>query len=407
MASVEPYTVSVTDDKLSQLHQKLSISTFPDEIDDAGWDYGAPLADIQRLTKYWKEQYDWRKHEAEINRLPQFKTSIEVDKFGTVDVHFVHQKSNFEAAIPLLFVHGWPGSFLEVTKVLPLLTSPPAGFSSPAFHVVAPSLPNFGFSSAIRQRGFSLGQYAETFQKLMQRLGYTQYVTQGGDWGMMITRIMSLLYPASLRACHINLIRGHAPSFFSQPWLYLQSFFGKQSERDKTAYKRTGWFLQEGSGYRHEQATKPQTLGYALADSPVGLLAWIYEKLHDWTDDYPWTDDEILTWVSVYVFSEAGPAASLRIYYEASRDQKLGRERSETWIPRVKLGLTHFPKDLTVVPKSYGRTMGPVVFESEKERGGHFAAWECPEELVGDLRKMFGKKGGAAGCVEGKRGFER
>ncbi|KAI4114132.1 MAG: hypothetical protein LQ338_008049 [Usnochroma carphineum] len=401
MASIEPYTVSVPDNQLERLSQKLTTTNFPDELDEAGWSYGAPLADIKRLTNYWQEKYNWRKEEAKVNELPNYRTSIDVERFGSLDIHFVHQKSPIDGAIPLLFAHGWPGSFLEVSKILPLLTST----TGPSFHVVAPSLPNFGFSSAVRKRGFSLPQYAETCHKLMLKLGYTHYVTQGGDWGCMITRIMSLLYPENIGAAHMNMIRGHAPTFFSNPILYLQHKLSPYNAREKSGADRSNWFLKEGGGYREEQATKPQTLGYSLTDSPVGLLAWIYEKLHDWTDDYPWTDDEILTWVSIYWFSTAGPAASLRIYYETEHDKQLGRERTFAYIAKVPLGLTHFPKELTVVPKTWGRTMGPVVFESEKDHGGHFAAWEHPEELVGDLRKMFDKGGGAEGVVEGQNGY--
>lgn len=201
------------------------------------------------------------------------------------------------------------------------------------------------------------------------------------------------------------MIRGHKPTFLSNPLLATQHALTPYTPRDKAGFARTTWFLQEGSGYRTEQGTKPQTLGYALSDSPVGLLAWIYEKFHDWTDSYPWTDDEILTWVSIYHFSLAGPAASLRIYYEALHDTKLGRARTEQYIPHVKLGLAHFPRELTVVPKTWGRTMGPVVYESEYESGGHFAAWERPDAVVRDLRGMFGKGGGAFGCVRGREGY--
>lgn len=174
--------------------------------------------------------------------------------------------------------------------------------------------------------------------------------------------------------------------------------------RDKAGFARTKWFAEEGTGYRLTQATKPQTLGYSLTDSPIGLLSWILEKLHDWTDAYPWTDDEILTWVSIYYFSRAGPAASLRIYYEAAHTSVDGvhRDRTQTWIPKVKLGLLHSPKELTVQPVLWGRTMGPVVFESVKTKGGHFFAWEQPEELVDDLRKMFGKGGPCYRIVSGK-----
>ncbi|KAL8786926.1 MAG: hypothetical protein Q9195_008005 [Heterodermia aff. obscurata] len=395
---MEPYTISVPDEKLTSLAQKLSSTTFPDELDDAGWDYGAPLADVKRLVKHWQENYDWRKQEAEINKLPNYRTKIQVDGFETLDIHFVYQKSDIEGAIPLLFVHGWPGSFLEVTKILPQLTQ--GGTDVPAFHVVAPSLPNFGFSSGTKKKGFKLPQYAETCHKLMLSLGYPKFVTQGGDWGTMITRIMGLLYPTSVLASHINMIRGSAPTLTSHPILYLQHLLTPYNPRERAGFARTAWFQQEGSGYRITQGTKPQTLGYSLASSPVGLLAWIYEKLHDWTDEYPWTEDEILTWVSVYLFSTAGPAASLRIYYEAAHDQEMGRARTEGWIGGVKLGVAHFARELSVVPKSWGRTMGPVVWESEWESGGHFAAWERPDALVGDLRGMFGRRGGAEAVVK-------
>ncbi|MCJ1228127.1 hypothetical protein MMC12_004788 [Toensbergia leucococca] len=216
---------------------------------------------------------------------------------------------------------------------------------------------------------------------------------------------MGLLYPEHLKASHINMVRGSRPKWTSNPILALQHVITPYTDRENAGFSRTSWFLNEGSGYRMEQSTKPQTLGYALADSPVGLLAWIYEKLHDWTDEYPWTDDEILTWVSIYWFSTAGPAASLRIYYEAVHNTTLSRERTQQWIPLVKLGLAYFRKELTVVPKTWGRTMGPVVFESDNEKGGHFAAWEKPEVIVQDLRAMFGKGGGAYGVVEGKKGY--
>ena len=191
------------------------------------------------------------------------------------------------------------------------------------------------------------------------------------------------------------MIRANPPTWTTNPLLALQHSVQPYSDRDRKGLERSKWFAEEGSGYRTLQATKPQTLGYALTDSPVGLLAWILEKLHDWTDDYPWTDDEILTWVSIYWYSTAGPAASLRIYYESihSPNGGISRDRTQEWISTVKLGLLHAPRELTVVPLTWGRTLGPVVFESEKTKGGHFAAWEMPEEVVADLRSMFGKGG--------------
>ena len=212
---------------------------------------------------------------------------------------------------------------------------------------------------------------------------------------------MGYLYPDACLASHINMIRASAPSWSEHPLLALAHASTPYTASEEAGMERSNWFATEGSGYRLTQSTKPQTLGYGLTDSPVALLAWIYEKLHDWTDAYPWTDDEILTWISLYWFSTAGPAASLRIYYEATHAEEgvVDRERVQKWIPTVKLGLCYAPKELTVVPRTWGRTLGPVAFESEKTAGGHFLAWEHPEEVVKDLREMFGKGGPCAGIL--------
>ena len=314
--------------------------------------------------------------------------------------------------------HAGPGSFLEVAALLPLLVgAADAGRTAPAFHVVAPSLVNFGFSSGVGQRGFGLAQHAEVLDALMQRLGYSQYVTQGGDWGMMLTRTMGLLFPTRVRASHINLIRAGAPTW-QQPGLKVRDLLAGVSEADAAGLARGRWFAEQGAGYNILQATKPQTLGYALADSPVALLAWLWEKLHDWTDAYPWTDDEVLTWVSVYWFSSAGPAASVRIYYESrhppgtpdeikalGRTQFVHRDRTYAWVPHIKLGVVKFPKELSVEPLRWAEKLGPLVYASESDHGGHFAATEHPEIIARDLRAMFAKGGPAHGCVEGRDGY--
>lgn len=193
----------------------------------------------------------------------------------------------------------------------------------------------------------------------------------------------------------MNFIRANAPTLAKHPILYLQSLLTPYTAKEKAGLARTNWFQKEGYGYNFEQSTKPSTIGFALNDSPVALLAWIYEKLHDWTDNYPWTDDEILTWVSVYQFSTAGPAASARIYYEAVHSSHEEVRQSFEYNSKVKLGLSYFPMDIIVLPRVYGRTLGPVVFEVEHEDGGHFAAHERPNVFAGDLKKMFGKGGGA------------
>lgn len=230
-------------------------------------------------------------------------------------------------------------------------------------------------------------------------------VTQGGDWGFAVTRTLGILFPESCLASHVNLVNVHKPpTLLKSPRQFLQHALVPYTPAEKAGLARSSWFMSEGFGYYQLQSTRPSTLGFALADSPVALLAWILEKLRDWSDGYPWEDDEVLVWVSVYLFSVAGPEASVRIYYEnrhatttnggnGLEDQTMG------YVPGVKLGLSYFPKDIVVPPRTWGRTLGPVVFEVVHEDGGHFAAHERPEELAGDLRSMFGEGGGGFDVV--------
>ncbi|KAF7944331.1 hypothetical protein EAE96_010729 [Botrytis aclada] len=409
--SPQPFQISVPQAKIDTLKTKLSLTEFPDELDNAEWDMGVPLSDVKRLTKAW-EAWDWRAAEEKLNRQlegAQFTTGVEVDGFGELDVHFLWQKSEVVGAVPLLFVHGWPGSFLEAVKLLPLLQQP----GGPAFHIVAPSLPNYGFSEGVKKRGFAIAQYAETCHKLMLQLGYDEYVTQGGDWGMFITRAIGKLYPKHCKASHINMILANDPALSKNPLPALQHATTPYTQAEQEGLARSKWFQEEGSGYFMEQSTKPQTLAYALHDSPVAVLSWIYEKLHDWTDAYPWTDDEIFTWISIYQFSRAGPGAAHRIYYEFQHTQpgegKVTRDDLVAHNGEVKLGLTFNPKELVVLPKTWGRTLGNVVFESDNqvEGGGHFYAHEKPELLARDLREMFGEGGGAFGVVKGRNGYDK
>lgn len=244
----------------------------------------------------------------------------------------------------------------------------------------------------------------------MLQLGYNEYVTQGGDWGFYITRAIGSLYPNHCKASHINMIRAGPPTWSKHPILALQHAVTSYTEKDKAGFKRTEWFAKEGRGYNLEQSTKPQTLAYALNDSPVALLAWIYEKLHDWTDGYPWSEEQIFTWISIYQFSRMGPGAAHRIYYEVTHTEtgpgKITRTDVESYIPNVKLGMAYNPKELGVYPKTWCRTLGPVVYESDNPSGGHFFATEKPELLARDLRTMFGKGGGAYGAVKGKSGYD-
>ncbi|KAI1759506.1 alpha/beta-hydrolase [Hypoxylon sp. FL1150] len=394
--AVQPYKIAVPDATLEKLQTKLSLATFPLETEFSDdWGYGAPLTDIKRLVGYWRDGYDWRRAEADLNaKLPQFTTTVSVDGHEDLKIHFVHKRSEDPSAIPLLFCHGWPGSFLEVLKVLPLLTA--AGKDGGAsFHVVAPSLPNYGFSQVTSKRGFGLVQYAEVCHKLMGQLGYEKYVTQGGDWGYFITRVMGRRYPSHVLASHLNLVFTMPPSPLRNPLLVLQHLLGLYTPEEKAGLERSLWFRKEGSGYNQIQGTAPHTVGFGMADSPVALLAWIYEKLVTWTDAYPWTDDEVLTWISVYAFSDAGPDASFRIYYENMRPASRGKfGEFMSYNDAVPLGLSYFPKDVILMPSSWGRTfLGPVEFENRHEKGGHFPAYEVPELLAADVKKMYGKDG--------------
>ncbi|KAK7687109.1 hypothetical protein QCA50_009611 [Cerrena zonata] len=395
-----PFTLAVSDEDLNLLKQKLDLVRFPDELENANWDYGVPLEDIKRLVGRWKDSFDWRASEATINSIPQFTRDIDIEGFGTLNIHYVHQKSQLENAIPLLFVHGWPGHFMEISKLLPLLTAPET--DGPSFHVVAFSIPGFGFSEAPTKPGFSMNQYAELGHKLMLSLGYKEYVGQGGDLGYHILHRQVQFYGGThIKAWHTNFPCAEQPTFSSSPLIYLQNLVRPYSVRDKQGFERTKWFLEKGKGYFAEHTTKPQTIGYSLGDSPVGLLAWIYEKLVNWSDNYSWTDDEVLAWVSIYWFSRAGPAASIRIYYEYVQG---GEAFKSKWSP-TPLGASFFPQEIHCSPVRWAGTLGNVKFTSVHESGGHFAAHEKPEALVDDLRKMFGIGGPAFGLVPGKTGY--
>jgi pimeloyl-ACP methyl ester carboxylesterase len=388
--SAVSWKLSIPADKIQRLRQKLELVDLPDEIDGVGWDQGPPLSKIKRLVDAWKS-FDYGKFENEINNEPNFTSPIEVEGFGTLDIHFIHDRSDNPHAIPLLFVHGWPGSFLEALKLKELLKKSPS--SEPQFHLVALSLPNFGFSSGVKKPGFGLAQYAETCHKLMLSLGYTRYATQAGDWGYWTTRAIGFRYPDHCIASHYNMIFAKAPTWTEHPLLALQHAVTGYSEAEKEAEERSKWFAESSRGYNLLQSTKPQTLGYSLADSPVGLLAWLYEKLHDWSDNYSWSDRELLTFASVYWFSIAGPAAAQRIYYEVSHEQDpiFTYQAMARYMPCVKIGLTYNPKEIEIFPRVFGQTLGNVVFQAENETGGHFYAHEHPEWLVRDLHKMFGK----------------
>ncbi|KAL4890893.1 Alpha/Beta hydrolase protein [Aspergillus ambiguus] len=404
-----PFQIAVPDAELQRLHQKLEIATFPDELDGAEWDMGVPLNEMKRLTAYWHNGFNWRQKEQELNeKLSQFIVPVTVASFGELNIHCLHHTSGNPNAIPLLFIHGWPGCFLEATKLIPLLTT--GDENHPAFDLVVPSLPNYGFSSAVKKKGFGLAQYAEAMHSVMIALGYNEYVVQGGDWGSLIGRAMARLYPDHTKAVHVNFFPVAPPYPWTHPLLFLRSLLTIPfSSKDKASLAATQDYLAKGNGYLRQQETRPQTLGYALHDSPIALLAWIYDKLHSWTDDYQWSDDEILTWVSVYYFSTAGPAASVRIYYEAGPNCASQISTldvlSKPAPSGVKMAVAQFNRELAKIPLSWTSLVGSVIRSKEYERGGHFAAWEVPELLAYDIQSFLGRNGQGYGAIPGKNGY--
>ncbi|CAK5282715.1 unnamed protein product [Mycena citricolor] len=407
--SETPYTIAVSDDALASLHQKLKATRLPDELDEAAWDYGVPLADIKRLVARWRDGYDWRTHEAALNaELPQFTRDIAVDGHGTLNVHYVHQRSVVQGAVPLLFVHGWPGSFFEARKIVPLLVA--RSSEHPSFHVVVMSLPGCGFSEAPRKKGFAIDQHAEVGHKIMLALGYNEYVTQGGDWGYFITRRIAKRYGHQHnKAWHTNLPLGRPPTLYYEPLSFLALCVRGLTQEEKDGLAQTGRFNSRSRGFHAQQSTRPQTVGYALADSPVGLLAWIYEKLVELADKYPWNDDEVLTWISIYWFSRAGPTAASRIYYEFAegRSDVTKDIYGPADYPTIPMGMSHFAGEKVNIQLGvWTNASGNIVHRNKHERGGHFPAYEAPHSLVDDLRAMYGKGGPVFDIVKGHSGYD-
>lgn len=230
-------------------------------------------------------------------------------------------------------------------------------------------------------------------------------VVQGGDVGCLVARFLAINYgPKHCKALHTNTPVPAEPTADSHPELHAKVKATALTDAELAGLQRSGVFSAEGNGYFRQLSTRPKTIGYSMTDSPVGLLAWLYEKLHDWSDNYPWTDDEVLAWISIYYFSTAGPAAANSIYYEMEHRQPQAFPASQVY-SKVPLGIARFQNDLVLLPKLWNHTLGPIVFESEYENGGHFAAWECPDAIVASLRTMFGQGGGAFGCVDGKNGY--
>jgi pimeloyl-ACP methyl ester carboxylesterase len=386
-SSVQPFQIHVPDAVLADLKERLGHVRWPGEIDGAGWDYGVPRNYLRELTDYWRTGYDWRKQEAALNALPQFTTEID-----GVRIHFVHVRSPHQNALPLILVHGWPGSFVEFQKIIPMLIEPEkfGGKAEDAFHVVCPSLPGFGFSSQPAERGWSNQRMAETLAKLMARLGYDRYGAQGGDWGGSIVRWLAGNDGGHCIGAHSNFPTGSQPA--EDPTRGV-------SEQELDRMRRRMAELADQKAYGAIQGTRPQTLSYALNDSPAGLAAWIVDKFWAWSDhggnlEHSFTKDEMLTDVMIYWVTQTMPSAT-RIYYETQHNQP--RPASMTpWQITGKpapMGYALFPKEINVPPRAWVERAngGPLPHWTEMPRGGHFAAMEQPELLATDVRAFFSK----------------
>ena len=387
-SEIRPFRIEIPQADLNDLRDRLARTRWPDELPDVGWRQGVPLEYVKELVEYWQSSYEWRRHETRLNELPQFTTTIE-----DTNVHFVHVRSREPGAIPLIITHGWPGSFVEFLKVIGPLTDPSAhgGERADAFHLVIPSIPGFGFSGPIREVGWNTKRIAQTWAHLMKRLGYDHYGAQGGDWGSGISRDLALVDSEHVLGIHVNTLSAF-PSGDPAEMANL-------TDEERKRLGRLERFRKDGRGYAEIQSTRPKTLAYGLTDSPVGQLAWIVEKFKEWTDSKERPEDavdrdQMLTNVMVYWLTRTA-SSSARIYFEErSRIYSEQAESSRPWREAesltVPMGVAVFPYDITPpVRRLAERDNKSIVHWSEFDRGGHFAAMEEPDLLIGDVRLFF------------------
>ncbi|MDX1648826.1 MAG: epoxide hydrolase [Myxococcota bacterium] len=374
--AVQPFHIDVPDAVLLDLRTRLAHTRWPEPVEDAGWDYGVPPEAVKGLCTYWHDAFDWRKQEEALNRIPQFTTEIDGQR-----LHFLHVRSAEPDALPLVITHGWPGSVVEFLKILPLLTDPAShgGRREDAFHVVCPSMPGYGFSGPTRERGWDVQRVAEAEMELMRRLGYARYGAQGGDWGAMVTTQLGRLDPEHCVGIHLNMVMG-----------FPQQDLDGLSEKEKGWVQEAQAFQAGETGYQQIQGTKPQTLAYALHDSPAGLAAWILEKFRTWSDcggdvESVFTKDELLTNITIYwVTGTIG--SSVRLYYESMKSGRVGFTQGRVEVPT---GCAIFPKEIYKLPRRWAESHYNVQHWTEMPRGGHFAAMEQPELLAEDVRAFF------------------
>ena len=391
--TTRPFHVDVPKEALVELHRRVAATLWPSKELVSDRSQGVQSATIQALARYWAAEHDWRACEAKLNALPQYKTEID-----GLDIHFIHVKSRHENALPLMITHGWPGSVIELLEIIGPLTDPTAhgGSAEDAFDLVLPSLPGYGFSAQPKEVGWDPGRTARAWAELMKRLGYTRYVAQGGDQGAAVTDDMAILAPQGLLGIHLNFLR-------RPPREVAAAVFGGAPDPEGLTEEERAAFepfkAQIRRGYIVEQGQTPQTIGYSLSDSPVGLAAWMID--HD-TDSYEkisraflaghpsggLTRDRILDNITLYWLTRTGASAA-RIYWEGARAAALAAGQKP---PQVSLpvAFTVFPGEIFKAPRSWAEQVYPnLIYWGEVDRGGHFAAWEEPEVFATELRAAF------------------
>ena len=375
---ITPFTVDIADKELHDLRQRLANTRWPERETCSDWSQGMPLHYTRELTDYWASTYDWRRFEKKLNSWPQFKTNID-----GIDIHFIHRRSPHEGALPLIISHGWPGSVAEFHKVIDALADPTAygGNAQDAFHIVAPSLPGYGFSGKPAKAGTSVEKIGHMWGQLMARLGYDRYVAQGGDWGSIITQSMGQTQTRHCAGIHINM-----PVVAPDP-----DTMDKLTAQEQSALEGMAFYNDWDSGYSKQQSTRPQTLGYGLADSPVGQMAWIIEKFYAWTDcekdgvKHPeniLSKDELLDNVMLYWLNNCA-ASSARLYWESFNHTNLNPVD-------MPVGCSIFPGEIFRSSRRWAeKRFSNLIHWNEMERGGHFAALEQPTAFVEEVRNCF------------------
>ncbi|HSX16226.1 MAG TPA: epoxide hydrolase [Candidatus Saccharimonadales bacterium] len=389
---IQPFLVDISEDILDDLRSRIKATRWPDKETVADDSQGVPLATMQELARYWATGYDWRNVEARLNALPMFVTNI-----GGLDIHFIHARSPHEDALPLIVTHGWPGSIIEQLKIIEPLTNPTAfgGSAKDAFHVVIPSVPGYGFSDKPGATGWDHAQVGRAWTELMKRLGYTRFVAQGGDIGALISNLMGAQAPPELAGIHINLpftVPADIMPLITQPGATPPASL---TDDEKRAFEQVGRFFGKHAAYALEMNTRPQTLGYALADSPVGLAAWIIDhgdgsgqpglmgQILQGDTSSAVTRDDILDNITLYWLTGTAASAA-RIYWESKGPLFKAIDIS------APAAISVFPNEIYEAPRSWAeRAYHNLIYYNRPEKGGHFAAWEQPEIFADELQAAF------------------